>query len=351
LQYDNIELYWILADISGNILAQANTGNEPYPWLATWSTITVEEGTIENYCGGGVCADATYEIKDSANTTLYSGNIISGGNLNQTINDGVATLKDSANATISTTNLKAQESKNITAPDGAVTVNSSAFGNVKSNGTLDVPVEYGDTTDVGTISGGKVVIPNNRYNTASVIKTGQTTSYGDDDDGALQRGSGTDFLTLSYNNPFGNTNRFTDSLGGQTYANGEAYDWGSADYVNRLVPIWYLTPQTAATWANAMTNQPYTVNTQSWYIPNRTEANSILNFGATTTTLNYAPFSLTSSVSGQGFWTSTTNPYVTTNAFRITVDAPLGAGVLGSGLANISKTSSINFLLIRYASF
>jgi len=329
---------------------QATAGNESYPWLATWSGVTVVEGTIENYCSEP-CAAATYTIKDSAATTLYSGSIGSGGDLQRTITDGVITLKDTANATISTTNVKAQESKNITAPDGAVTVNSAAFGNVKSNGTLDVEVEYSDATNVGTISGGKVLIPNNRYNTASIIKTGQTTSYGDDDDGALERGSGTDFLTLSYNNPFGNTNRFTDSAGGQTYANGEAYDWGNADYVNRLVPIWYLTPQTAATWANAMTNQPYTVNSQSWYIPNVQEAYTLMNMGVGSARLNYAPFNLSSSVSGQGFWTSTTNRDATTTAFRIAVDAALGAASTGLGVTNAAKTATANFLLIRYASY
>jgi hypothetical protein len=32
------------------------------------------------------------------------------------------------------------------------------------------------------------------------------------DDGDLQRGRGVNFLTLDFNNGFGNTNRFTDDL-------------------------------------------------------------------------------------------------------------------------------------------
>lgn len=43
--------------------------------------------------------------------------------------------------------------------DAIVTVNGDAFGSVPSGGTLDVPVEYGDGTPVGTIVSGVVVIP------------------------------------------------------------------------------------------------------------------------------------------------------------------------------------------------
>ena len=53
--------------------------------------------------------------------------------------------------------------------------------------------------------------------TATLMKTGQTTSYRTGDDGDLEAGRNVDFTTLAENNPFGNTNRFTDELGGQTY--------------------------------------------------------------------------------------------------------------------------------------
>jgi hypothetical protein len=310
------------------------------------------QGTIEDYCGGGVCADATYSIKDSANTTLYSGSIVSGGNLNQAITDGVITLKDSANATISTTNVKAQESKNITAPDGAVTVNTSSFGNVKSNGTLEVEVEYNDGTNVGTISGGKVKIPTNRINASNPFRTGQTTSFTTNDDGDLERGNGSAFTTLNQNNPFGNTNRFTDEVGGQTYTNNIVIDWANCDYVNSVVAGWYRLPISGGvTWANAMSGQPYSQNGYNWMIPNRSEANSIFNFEVASSRLNYIPFSLTSTVTAAGLWTSTTNPDSTTNAFRIAIDAGLGVGVTGQGINNLAKTSVANRLLFRYFTF
>lgn len=331
--------------------------------------------------GSGPCAAATYTIKDSAATTLYSGSIASGDDLQQTITDSTVNVRKSDNVLISAVAVEAQGTDNylvsdstvnirksdnvlITAvtvkatdtanqqvSDSAVTVNSSAYANVKATDGLNVTVAYADSLAVGTIIGSDVIIPDNRFNAASPIKTGQTTSYGDDDDGALERGSGVDFLTLSFTNPFDTTDRFTDSAGGQTYTNGEAYDWANADYVNRLVPIWYLTPQTAATWANAMTAQPYTVNSQSWYIPNVQEAYTLMNMGVASSRLNFAPFSLTSSVSGNGFWTSTTNRDSTTSAFRIAVDVALGVTSTGLGITNLAKTTSTNFLLIRYASF
>ena len=47
--------------------------------------------------------------------------------------------------------------------------------------------------------------------------------------GDLEAGRATDFFTLATNNPFGNTNRFTDELGGSTYANNIVIDWSTYD--------------------------------------------------------------------------------------------------------------------------
>lgn len=64
---------------------------------------------------------------------------------------------------------------------------------------------------------------------AKVLKTNQTVSYRTGDDGDLQAGRELDFYTLSSNNPFGNTNRFTDELGGQTFTNDIVLDWSTYD--------------------------------------------------------------------------------------------------------------------------
>jgi len=82
-------------------LRYANNCSTFTPFACSPVTITdgldiIEVASGGNYtCVGGVCADATYSIKDSAATVLYSGNIVSGGALNQTITDGVAVNSDS----------------------------------------------------------------------------------------------------------------------------------------------------------------------------------------------------------------------------------------------------------------
>ena len=72
--------------------------------------------------------------------------------------------------------------------------------------------------------------------TATLMKTGQTVSYaGEDDAATLSQGRATDFVTLDtaplHNNGAATlnttTNRFTDSLGGQTYANTVVLDWST----------------------------------------------------------------------------------------------------------------------------
>ena len=62
---------------------------------------------------------------------------------------------------------------------------------------------------------------------ATILKTGQSVSFRTGDDGDIEAGRATSFLTLASNNPFGNTNRFTDILGGQTYATAVVIDWST----------------------------------------------------------------------------------------------------------------------------
>lgn len=153
------------------------------------------------------CADATYTIKDSANTTLYSGSIASGGDLQQTVSDS------------------------------EVTVNGNAYANVKATDALDVPVEYENGTPVGTINAGVVKIPNPVTPSGIAYQrpqpTGQVTSYRTYDDGwnlangiysyvppanpiylaELDYTAISPFHRLKNNNAFGNKFRFTTANG------------------------------------------------------------------------------------------------------------------------------------------
>lgn len=148
--------------------------------------------------------------------------------------------------------------------------------------------------------------------TAQLMKTGQTTSYRTGDDGNLQRGRNTSFTVLSENNPFGNTNRFTDELGGQTYTKNIVIDWSTYD--GSTVLGWRRTTTTspwnsAIDGALAVSIPPFTTG---WRLPNVMEYLSIFNWQLIAR-LNYAPFNLTSNQ----YHTSNTDMSATTNNYMV----------------------------------
>ena len=108
---------------------------------------------------------------------------------------------------------------------------------------------------------------------ATLMKTGQTTSYRTGDDGDLEAGREVSFTVLSSNNPFSNTNRFTDELGGQTYTNNIVIDWSTYDG-STVLGISRLAIATGQTWNNAVDNSlSYSVGTftSGWRLINMKE--------------------------------------------------------------------------------
>jgi hypothetical protein len=150
--------------------------------------------------------------------------------------------------------------------------------------------------------------------TAKLMKTGQTTSYRTGDDGDLEAGRDVDFFTLAENNPFGNTNRFTDELGGSTYTNNIVIDWSTYDGATVLGVRRTITTNT--TW-NQSIDGALLVSigtfTTGWRLPNITEFDNLVNY-STLRALFYPPFNSIFSAN-ESLWTSTTNPATTTNAF------------------------------------
>lgn len=129
---------------------------------------------------------------------------------------------------------------------------------------------------------------------AKLMKTGQTTSYATGDDGDIEAGRLTSFLVLASNNPFGNTNRFTNKTGGQTYTNGVALDWSTYD--GSTVLAYYFGDTNTRAWATQLTQ--YTSGTidglTGWNLFNIYQATNIMNFSFPGGFLyNYAPFNLT----------------------------------------------------------
>jgi hypothetical protein len=138
---------------------------------------------------------------------------------------------------------------------------------------------------------------------ATLMKTGQTTSYRTGDDGDIEAGRAVDFLTLASNNPFGNTNRFTDELGGSTYTNNIVIDWSTYD--GSTVLGYYRTINgTDVDWNGAIDGAAALsvgTYTSGWRLPNRNEFINIIN-DFVDYPLSYSPFNLTQSFT---YWCST----------------------------------------------
>lgn len=138
------------------------------------------------------------------------------------------------------------------------------------------------------------------------VQTGQVVSFQTGDDGDLQEGRLVDFYTLKCNNPFGNTNRFTDFFGGTAYANGLMLDW--ATRLMFRVAISTGTWSAAITAANNATDGGFT----DWFIPNRSHL-YLVSDADKNSQLNYSPFNFV----GTAIWSSTTPRLASTNAFRL----------------------------------
>ena len=157
----------------------------------------------------------------------------------------------------------------------------------------------------------KAVVTAVSRSTAKLMKTGQTTSYRTGDDGDLEAGRNTSFTVLAENNPFGNTNRFTDELGGQTYTKNIVIDWSTYDGATVLG---FRRTKSQTVWNSAIDGAlvvsiaPFTTN---WRLPNIKELINIMDY-ALTSTSSYAPF-----YNGENLYSSTTYSGATTNALTV----------------------------------
>ena len=143
-------------------------------------------------------------------------------------------------------------------------------------------------------------------NTSNLFKTGADTSYLTGDDGDLQRGRGVNFFTLDFNNGFDNTNRFTDNLGTQIFANGIVIDWSTWNVGGGTVRAYYNILNTPAFLTNQLNNQPYSRSSfAGWYVCNYKELINIFNLGIFSDFLNYPPFNHSVTTTNTRVWTST----------------------------------------------
>jgi hypothetical protein len=320
-----------------------------------------------------VCADATVNVN-----SVFWDNVPSGGTENVIVRqstgatqvgsiqgqyfriaDSTAVLKDTLGTTISTTSIKAEDTEDIVAPDTTLEVNGTIEGTVVAGSTVDIQLSDSggvvtptSVTQVGTDF--QVVLPDaaaTPRSTATLMKTGQTTSYRTGDDGDIEAGRDTDFFTLDAA-PLHNdgsatinttTNRFTDELGGQTYANDIVLDWSTWNG-STLLGYSRVNIATGNTWEQAIDNSlTYSLGTftSNWRLSNIKEIFNILNYQNTRTTLlNYAPLNLSSS--SRIYWSSTTIVGTTTAVYAFS-----NTGLI----VQQSKTSSAFFTYIPVRTF
>jgi len=149
---------------------------------------------------------------------------------------------------------------------------------------------------------------------ATLMKTGQTTSYRTGDDGDIEAGRATSFFILASNNPFGNTNRFTSELGTQTYTNSIVIDWSTYNGSTVLGYSRNSHIDNLATWNQAIDNAlAYSISsyTSGWRLPNLLELMNICFYGNSAGSTNQvyqypAPYTNVFSISSNVFWASTT---------------------------------------------
>jgi hypothetical protein len=129
---------------------------------------------------------------------------------------------------------------------------------------------------------------------------------------------------LPSNNPFGNTNRFTNKTGGQTYTTSVAIDWST--YNGSTVLAYYFGDATTRTWATQLAQYANSTidGLNGWRLFNIYEAMNIMNFEFPNSLLyNYPPFNLTrrymfvsTNQTGTGAISTETggpNPFTSTN--------------------------------------
>lgn len=178
---------------------------------------------------------------------------------------------------------------------------------------------------------------------ATLMKTGQTTSYRTGDDGDLEAGRATNFTTLASNNPFGNTNRFTSELGTQTYTNNIVIDWSTYDGAT-VLGISRVAIATGNTWNQAVDNSlSYSVGTftSGWRLINMKEIFNLINYANNSDNfLNYSPFNLSST--SRIYWSANTLSSATTSAYTF--------NNVGN-TSTMTKVTSANMTYIRVRTF
>lgn len=322
------------------------------PYTADRCQVPQSGLTITNV--SAACAGVT--ITDNGDVI----SVASGGSYTCTTvacSDATAVLINSSGTIISSTSIASGATANITAPDGTVIVNTQ-------DGT-----QLGSKAVASNGNGVITLTDSAMYDTLPIAynwppPTGQTTSYATGDDAYYwtnvwqplfataivgKRPQLSDFTTLISNNSFGNTSRFTDSLGGQVYGagNGSLSNYVIDHYTgfgiyNVLTES--ISFATAISNAEASSQHGFT----DWFIGNTNHIISIINKHIVLP-LNYSPFNNTGGgASVTHLWTSSTCAGDTAFANVVTIEhtTPQNNGCVFP-IVKTSAVQAMNYLMFR----
>lgn len=219
------------------------------------------------------------------------------------------------------------------ADDGTVTLNGGddIRTDVPSGGTADITVENQNAVQLldSTTDGlGTVTVP--IFNRAGLIKSGQTTSQVSGDDGNLRFGRLSNITTLDEPNIFGNLERFTDELGGQTYALGIMIDHAFETQITNAF-IGYFYRDTSTTLVNQITAaRVLTLGTFSdWESSNAPMALSLVKYETYSNSYGHLPISISNAFHTSTFGTNSTRNLQGNPAKTILTDASSGSNRRG----------------------
>lgn len=297
---------------SGAHVHNAVNGNDDFPWLATWldSYLTVTQATVGSFCtNGGI---AYYNLVDT------DGNLLAEGSISEGDEDDIVAL------------------------DVSINVNGTTEGSVVSGGTAAInlvdgsgdPVTPDSVTVVGDMFTVEVPSGGGCTGTATLMKSGLETSFRDFDDGSEQLGRLTDWFTLSNNNAFGNTNRFTDELGGSTYTNNIVLDNSTDDCVSETILGYYRVRMGSNNLDNSIAAAK-TLNIAGftgWNITNIVQGFNLLYWEQPTNLLNYTPFNIGASQ----LWTNTGRAVTTGFIIQTYLNQVINVGAEGSSYHSIA---------------
>lgn len=227
--------------------------------------------------------------------------------------------------------------------DATATLNGDTLAVIASGDSEAITVEQ-DSVDItatcSTDGANKVIVPAATIlNTANNIVTGQTVSYAANDDGDLEAGRLVNYTTLDHNNVFGSTNRFTDTLGTQIYANGVVVDHSTWNQLTDEIDAYYSDDTTRdftthLTFAASLTIGSYS----DWRFANIVECLSLIDYSKGTNTTT-DPFLAATAFATAG-WASIGGNCHSSTTYSSDTTRTMGLSNSGIPLTNQTKTAN-----------